>query len=76
MSDKLVIFGYDGVPYNFLYDLIQSNKLPNFKNLIKTGSYGVLSSIPARANIVSWLSSSQNNIRLSLYTIQLKKLHI
>lgn len=51
---KVLILGIDGVPYSFVKQLIQENKLPNFKKLFEIGCASPLKSILPTVSGVAW----------------------
>ncbi|MHA1437709.1 MAG: alkaline phosphatase family protein [Promethearchaeota archaeon] len=58
---KVVIIGLDGVPYTFIKKLIEKNRLPNFKKLIKNGSMSSLTSILPTVSGVAWTAIFTGN---------------
>lgn len=53
---RVVIFGIDGVPYSMMRDLAKADVMPNFKDLISSGSFKPMRSSIPDVSSVSWSS--------------------
>ncbi len=54
---KVVMFGWDGVPYNLIVDALEKGYLPNLKNLINRGVIGPLNAVLPLYTPPNWYSA-------------------
>jgi len=67
---KVFVLGLDGASWNVLKPLIEKGKLPTFKKLIESGSYGKLESITPPISVPAWkcYSTGRDPSKLGVYS--------
>lgn len=53
---KIVVIGFDGATWDIINPLIEQNKLPTFKTLIKESTWGYMESTVPPMTIPAWIS--------------------
>ncbi|GAB4345946.1 MAG: hypothetical protein Kow0099_26720 [Candidatus Abyssubacteria bacterium] len=55
-TKKTIVFGIDGVCWEYLNPLLRAGKLPNLANLMRVGAHGILKSTQPPLSPLAWSS--------------------
>lgn len=74
-KNKVFIIGLDGASWNVIFPMIEEGKLPNFRYLMKGGTYGVLRSTIQPSSEQAWpaLMSGKNNGKHGIFGFYQRK---